>query len=168
DARAIGDVSVVQREWAAKNPRATFRTPIIVEDVLNSRMIAYPFWKWCAVQAAVLMRNNHREIAIFAWYVGSVPNKPGTGNMTANYIDRGAWLSERNHPGNQACSSPEQIGRSGQCDQRQVVADPTGAGRPLRHRRDDIFGASAGRPARRSDLTVVGADKLGLLNDVGL
>jgi acetyl-CoA acetyltransferase len=36
-------VSVVQREWAAKNPRATFRAPIAVEDVLNSRMIAYPF-----------------------------------------------------------------------------------------------------------------------------
>src|SRR5438445_7074300 len=36
-------VSVVQREWAAKNPRATFKTPIPVEDVLNSRMIAYPF-----------------------------------------------------------------------------------------------------------------------------
>ena len=36
-------VSVVQREWAGKNPRATFRTPITVEDVLNSRMIAYPF-----------------------------------------------------------------------------------------------------------------------------
>src|SRR3954451_502740 len=36
-------VSVVQREWAAKNPRATFRAPITVEDVLNSRMIAYPF-----------------------------------------------------------------------------------------------------------------------------
>jgi hypothetical protein len=33
----------VQREWAAKNPRATFKTPITVEDVLNSRMIAYPF-----------------------------------------------------------------------------------------------------------------------------
>jgi acetyl-CoA acetyltransferase len=30
-------VSVVQREWAAKNPRATFKTPITVEDVLNSR-----------------------------------------------------------------------------------------------------------------------------------
>jgi acetyl-CoA acetyltransferase len=29
-------VSVVQREWAAKNPRATFKTPITVEDVLNS------------------------------------------------------------------------------------------------------------------------------------
>ena len=36
-------VSVVQREWASKNPRATFKTPITVEDVLNSRMIAYPF-----------------------------------------------------------------------------------------------------------------------------
>src|SRR6202049_964339 len=36
-------VSVVQREWAAKNPRATFKTPITTEDVLNSRMIAYPF-----------------------------------------------------------------------------------------------------------------------------
>ena len=36
-------VSVVQREWAAKNPRATFKTPITVEDVLNSRMIAYPY-----------------------------------------------------------------------------------------------------------------------------
>ncbi len=35
-------VSVVQREWAARNPRATFRTPITVDDVLNSRMIAYP------------------------------------------------------------------------------------------------------------------------------
>jgi acetyl-CoA acetyltransferase len=36
-------VAVVQREWAARNPRATFRQPITVEDVLNSRMIAYPF-----------------------------------------------------------------------------------------------------------------------------
>ncbi len=36
-------VSVTQREWAAKNPRATFKDPITVDDVLNSRMIAYPF-----------------------------------------------------------------------------------------------------------------------------
>ena len=35
--------SVVQPEWAAKNPRATFKMPITLEDVLNSRMIAYPF-----------------------------------------------------------------------------------------------------------------------------
>jgi len=35
-------VSVAQREWAAKNPSATFKAPITVEDVLNSRMIAFP------------------------------------------------------------------------------------------------------------------------------
>jgi acetyl-CoA acetyltransferase len=39
----IAQVCVVQREWAAKNPRATFKTPISTDDVLNSRMIAYPF-----------------------------------------------------------------------------------------------------------------------------
>ena len=39
----IAMVSVVQREWAAKNPRATFKDPITVADVLKSRMIAYPF-----------------------------------------------------------------------------------------------------------------------------
>ena len=36
-------VAVVQREWASMNPRASFRDPITVEDVMNSRMIAYPF-----------------------------------------------------------------------------------------------------------------------------
>ena len=39
----IAQVCVVQREWAAKNPRATFKTPITTDDVLNSRMIAWPF-----------------------------------------------------------------------------------------------------------------------------
>lgn len=39
----MAQVAVVQREWAAKNPRAAFRDPITVEDVLNSKMIAYPF-----------------------------------------------------------------------------------------------------------------------------
>ncbi len=39
----LATVAVVQREWAGKNPRATFRDPITVDDVLNSRMIAYPF-----------------------------------------------------------------------------------------------------------------------------
>jgi acetyl-CoA acetyltransferase len=35
-------VSVVQREWAAKNPRPTFKIPVTVKDVLNSPMIPYP------------------------------------------------------------------------------------------------------------------------------
>jgi acetyl-CoA acetyltransferase len=36
-------VAVAQRRWAAKNPRAAFRDPITVEDVLASRLVAYPF-----------------------------------------------------------------------------------------------------------------------------
>jgi acetyl-CoA acetyltransferase len=39
----LATVSVIQREWAAKNPRASFKDPITVDDVLNSPMIAWPF-----------------------------------------------------------------------------------------------------------------------------
>ncbi len=36
-------VAVAQRRWAAENPRAAFRDPITVADVLASRIVAYPF-----------------------------------------------------------------------------------------------------------------------------
>jgi acetyl-CoA acetyltransferase len=36
-------VAVAQRRWAAKNPRAAFRDPVTVDDVLASRLVAYPF-----------------------------------------------------------------------------------------------------------------------------
>lgn len=39
----LAQVAVVQREWAALNPRAMMRDPITIEDVFASRMIAYPF-----------------------------------------------------------------------------------------------------------------------------
>jgi acetyl-CoA acetyltransferase len=39
----LATVAVIQREWAAENPRASFRDPITVDDVLNSPMIAWPF-----------------------------------------------------------------------------------------------------------------------------
>jgi acetyl-CoA acetyltransferase len=39
----LATVAVVQRDWAARNPRAMMRDPITVDDVLASRMIAYPF-----------------------------------------------------------------------------------------------------------------------------
>ena len=39
----LAEVAVVQREYAARNPNAMMKDPITVEDVLNSRMIAYPF-----------------------------------------------------------------------------------------------------------------------------
>lgn len=41
----LATVAVVQREWAAFHPRASFRDPITLDDVLNSKMIAYPFRK---------------------------------------------------------------------------------------------------------------------------
>jgi acetyl-CoA acetyltransferase len=41
----LANVAVIQREWAAKNPRASYKDPITVDDVLNSDMIAWPFRK---------------------------------------------------------------------------------------------------------------------------
>src|SRR5262249_36443217 len=39
----LAQVAVVQREWAAMNPRASMKDPITVDDVMNARMIAWPF-----------------------------------------------------------------------------------------------------------------------------
>lgn len=39
----LANVAVVQRQWAARNPRASQRDPITVQDVLDSRIIAWPF-----------------------------------------------------------------------------------------------------------------------------
>jgi acetyl-CoA acetyltransferase len=39
----LATVAVIQREWAGLNPRASYRDPITVDDVLNSPMIAWPF-----------------------------------------------------------------------------------------------------------------------------
>jgi acetyl-CoA acetyltransferase len=36
-------VAVAQRKWAARNPRAMYRDPVTVDDVLASRLVAYPF-----------------------------------------------------------------------------------------------------------------------------
>jgi acetyl-CoA acetyltransferase len=41
----LASVAVIQREWAAMNPRATLREPITVDEVLASPMIAWPFRK---------------------------------------------------------------------------------------------------------------------------
>jgi len=38
----LASVAVATRRWAERNPRAMMRDPITVEDVLASRMIAYP------------------------------------------------------------------------------------------------------------------------------
>lgn len=45
DIEKLANVSVVQREWAGLNPRAKFRDPISIDDVMDSTMIATPFTK---------------------------------------------------------------------------------------------------------------------------
>ncbi|MBV8889505.1 MAG: thiolase [Alphaproteobacteria bacterium] len=73
-------VAVVQREWAAMNPRATFRDPITVADVLNSRMIAYPFR---LLQCCLVTDGGGALILTRAERAGDFPQKPvyllGTG-----------------------------------------------------------------------------------------
>ena len=39
----LASVAVAQRKWSNKVPRAMFKDIVTVEDVLNSRMICYPF-----------------------------------------------------------------------------------------------------------------------------
>lgn len=39
----LAEVAVATRKWAAMNPKAYVRDPLTIEDVLNSRLIAWPF-----------------------------------------------------------------------------------------------------------------------------
>lgn len=39
----LAEIAVATRKWAMLNPKALMRDPITIEDVLNSRIISYPF-----------------------------------------------------------------------------------------------------------------------------
>jgi acetyl-CoA acetyltransferase len=73
-------VAVIQREWAAMNPRATHREPITVEDVLGSKMIAYPFRK---LMCCLVTDGGGALILTSAERARDLPRKPvfiaGTG-----------------------------------------------------------------------------------------
>ena len=66
-------VAVVQREWAGMNPRASFREPITVEDVLNSRVIAYPFHLF---ECCLVTDGGGALILTSAERAKDFPNKP--------------------------------------------------------------------------------------------
>ena len=66
-------VAVVQREWAGMNPRASYRDPISVEDVLNSRLIAYPFH---LLECCLVTDGGGALILTSADRAKDFPNKP--------------------------------------------------------------------------------------------
>jgi acetyl-CoA acetyltransferase len=73
-------VAVIQREWAAKNPRASYHEPITVDDVLSSRMVAYPFRK---LMCCLVTDGGGALILTSASRANDFPQKPvyivGTG-----------------------------------------------------------------------------------------
>ena len=66
-------VAVVQREWAGMNPRASYRDPITVDDVLNSRIIAYPFH---LLECCLVTDGGGALILTSAERAADFPNKP--------------------------------------------------------------------------------------------
>ena len=66
-------VAVAQRRWAAKNPRAVFRDPITVDDVLASRMVAYPFH---LLECCLVTDGGGALIVTSAERAGGVPASP--------------------------------------------------------------------------------------------
>jgi acetyl-CoA acetyltransferase len=77
-------VAVIQREWAAKNPRATFHDPITVDDVLNSRMIAYPFR---LLQCCLVTDGGGALILTSAERAKNFPQKPVETPMVSQMED---------------------------------------------------------------------------------
>jgi len=83
-------VAVVQREWAGRTPRAAQREPITVDDVLNSRMIAYPFR---LLQCCLVTDGGGALILTSADRAQDFPQKPayilGTGeSVESNMISQ--------------------------------------------------------------------------------
>jgi acetyl-CoA acetyltransferase len=73
-------VAVSQRRWAGMNPRATLQEPITVDEVMNDRMIAYPFTK---PECCLVTDGGGALIVVAASRVADFPQKPvyllGTG-----------------------------------------------------------------------------------------
>ena len=79
----LASVAVVQREWAGLNPRASFRDPVTVEDVMSARMIAYPF---TLLECCLVTDGGGALILTSAERARDFPQKPvyiiGTGEST--------------------------------------------------------------------------------------
>jgi acetyl-CoA acetyltransferase len=76
-------VAVAQRQWAAKNPRAMHRDIITVDDVLASRIVAYPFH---LLECCLVTDGGGALVVTAADRAGSFPKPPvhvlGTGEAS--------------------------------------------------------------------------------------
>lgn len=69
----VAQVPVIQRQWAAMNPRAFARDPLTVDDVLNSRMIAWPMRK---LMCCLVTDGGGAVILTSADRAADAPTKP--------------------------------------------------------------------------------------------
>jgi acetyl-CoA acetyltransferase len=83
----LASVAVAQRKWAGFNERAFRRDPITVEDVLASRMIAYPFHQ---PECCVVTDGGGALIVTSAERAADLPSRPvyilGTGESSAHTV----------------------------------------------------------------------------------
>ena len=101
----LAHVAVAQRRWATPNPRAQYRDPITVDDVLASPMIAYPFHllECCLVTdggGALVMTSTDRarditERAVHLLGSGESADAPIISQMEDLTSSRGFRLSGR-------------------------------------------------------------------------
>jgi acetyl-CoA acetyltransferase len=79
----LASVAVATRRWAEKNPRAMMREPITVDDVLNSRIIAYPFH---LLECCLVTDGGGALVVVSAERAKDFPKKPvyvlGTGESS--------------------------------------------------------------------------------------
>ncbi|MBF6600301.1 MAG: thiolase [Dehalococcoidia bacterium] len=79
----LASVAVATRRWAETNPRAMMREPITVDDVLNSRIIAYPFH---LLECCLVTDGGGALVVVSAERAKDFPKKPvyvlGTGESS--------------------------------------------------------------------------------------
>jgi acetyl-CoA acetyltransferase len=82
-AEQIASVAVATRRWAEKNPRAMMRDPITLDDVLSSRLIAWPIH---LLECCLVTDGGGALIVVSAERAKDFPKKPvyllGAGEST--------------------------------------------------------------------------------------
>ncbi|HUI28310.1 MAG TPA: acetyl-CoA acetyltransferase, partial [Candidatus Kryptonia bacterium] len=83
----LAEVAVATRKWAAMNPKAYARDPLTIDDVLNSRMISWPFH---LLDCCLVTDGGGAAIVTSAERARDLPKKPvyvlGTGECATHQM----------------------------------------------------------------------------------